>query len=50
MLLLVVYGVFLVVVGVTATAQTALVSLHFSTAAINSTVASDVAIVRTLGR
>jgi diguanylate cyclase (GGDEF)-like protein len=46
-LLLVVYGVFLVVVGVTATAQTALVSLHFSTAAINSTVASDVAIVRT---
>ena len=46
-LLLVVYGVFLVVVGVTATAQTALVSLHFSTAAINSAVASDVAIVRT---
>jgi diguanylate cyclase (GGDEF)-like protein len=45
-LLLVVYGVFLVVVGVTATAQTALVSLHFSTAAINSAVASDVAIVR----
>ena len=32
-LLLVVYGVFLVVVGVTATVQTALVSLHFSTAA-----------------
>ena len=45
-LLLVVYGVFLVVVGVTATVQTALVSLHFSTAAINTAVAGDVAIVR----
>jgi diguanylate cyclase (GGDEF)-like protein len=45
-LLLVVYGVFLVVVGVTATVQTALVSLHFTTAAINTAVASDVAIVR----
>jgi diguanylate cyclase (GGDEF)-like protein len=42
----VVYGVFLVVVGVTATVQTALVSLHFSTAAINTAVAGDVAIVR----
>jgi diguanylate cyclase (GGDEF)-like protein len=46
-LLLVVYGVFLVVVGVTATVQTALVSLHFSTAAINTAVAGDAAIVRT---
>jgi diguanylate cyclase (GGDEF)-like protein len=46
-LLLVVYGVFLAVVGVTATAQTALVSLHFTTAAINNAAASDVAIVRT---
>ena len=45
-LLLVVYGVFLVVVGVTATVQTALVSLHFSTAAINTAVAGDAAIVR----
>jgi diguanylate cyclase (GGDEF)-like protein/putative nucleotidyltransferase with HDIG domain len=44
--LLVVYGAFLVVVGVTATVQTALVSLHFSTAAINTAVAGDVAIVR----
>jgi len=46
-LLLVVYGVFLVVVGVTATAQTALVSLHATTAAVNNAAASDVAIVRT---
>ena len=46
-LLLVVYGVFLVVVGVTATLQTALVSLHFSSAAVNATVAADAAIVRT---
>ena len=45
-LLLVVYGVFLVVVGVTATVQTALVSLHFTTAAINTAVAGDAAIVR----
>ena len=46
-LLLVVYGVFLVVVGVTATLQTGLLSLHFSTAAMNATVAADAAIVRT---
>jgi diguanylate cyclase (GGDEF)-like protein len=44
-LLLVVYGMFLVVVGVTATAQTVLVSLHFNAAAINTAVAADVAIV-----
>jgi diguanylate cyclase (GGDEF)-like protein len=42
-----VFGVFLVLVGVTATLQTALVSLHFSTAAVNATVAADAAIVRT---
>jgi diguanylate cyclase (GGDEF)-like protein/putative nucleotidyltransferase with HDIG domain len=46
-LLLVVYGVFLVVVGVTATLQTGLLSLHFSTAAMNATVAADAAIIRT---
>jgi diguanylate cyclase (GGDEF)-like protein/putative nucleotidyltransferase with HDIG domain len=46
-LLLVVYGVFLVVVGVTATLQTGLLSLHFSAAAMNATVAADAAIVRT---
>ena len=46
-LLLVVYGVFLVVVGVTATLQTGLLSLHFSAAAMNATVAADAAIIRT---
>jgi diguanylate cyclase (GGDEF)-like protein/putative nucleotidyltransferase with HDIG domain len=46
-LLLIVYGVFLVVVGVTATAQTTLVSLHFTTGTLNSVVAADAAIVRT---
>lgn len=46
-LLLIVYGVFLVIVGVTATAQTIIVSLHFSTAAMNATVESDAATVRT---
>jgi len=45
-LLLVVYGAFLVVVGITATVQTTLVSLHFSTAAVNTAVAGDAAIVR----
>ena len=45
-LLLVVYGAFLVVVGVTATVQTTLVSLHFSTATVNTAVAGDAAIVR----
>jgi diguanylate cyclase (GGDEF)-like protein/putative nucleotidyltransferase with HDIG domain len=46
-LLVIVYGIFLVIVGVTATAQTMIVSLHFSTAALNATVASDAATVRT---
>ena len=46
MVLLVVYGAFLVVVGVTATVQTTLVSLHFSTATVNTAVAGDAAIVR----
>jgi diguanylate cyclase (GGDEF)-like protein len=46
-LLVIVYGIFLVIVGVTATAQTIIVSLHFSTAALNATVASDAATVRT---
>ena len=44
---LTVYGLFLVIVGVTATAQTIMVSVHFSTAALNSTVSSDSATVRT---
>jgi diguanylate cyclase (GGDEF)-like protein/putative nucleotidyltransferase with HDIG domain len=46
-LYLTVYGIFLVIVGVTATAQTVMVSVHFSTAALNSTIGSDSATVRT---
>jgi diguanylate cyclase (GGDEF)-like protein len=46
-LFLIVFGIFLVIVGVTATAQTIIVSLHFSTAALNATVGSDAATVRT---
>jgi len=46
-LLIIVYGLFLVIVGVTATAQTMLVSLHFSTAALEATVGSDAATIRT---
>jgi diguanylate cyclase (GGDEF)-like protein len=46
MLLLVVYGMFLVVVGVTASAQAILVSAHFSAAALNTTIASDGSIIR----
>jgi diguanylate cyclase (GGDEF)-like protein/putative nucleotidyltransferase with HDIG domain len=46
-LLMIVFGVLLVIVGVTATAQTVLVSLHISTATLNATVASDAATVRT---
>ncbi|OGO59170.1 MAG: hypothetical protein A2V85_14120 [Chloroflexi bacterium RBG_16_72_14] len=45
-LLLVVYGVFLVVVGVTASAQAILVSAHFSASVLSTSVASDAAIVR----
>ena len=45
-LLLIVYGLFLVVVGVTATAQTAMVSLHFATASLRTTVQSDAATIR----
>jgi len=46
-LYLTVYGIFLVIVGVTATAQTAMVTVHFSTAALDSTISSDSATVRT---
>ena len=46
-LYLTVFGIFLVIVGVTATAQTAMVTVHFSTAALNSTISSDSATVRT---
>src|SRR5262245_52444151 len=44
--LLIVFGLFLVVVGVTTTAQTILVSAHFSNAALNQVVASDAATIR----
>ena len=45
--LLIVYGLFLVVAGVTTTALTILVSAHFSTAALNQVVGSDAGTVRT---
>jgi diguanylate cyclase (GGDEF)-like protein len=45
--LLIVYGLFLAVVGVTTTAQTMLVSAHFSNAALTEAVGSDAGTVRT---
>ncbi|CAN5617787.1 hypothetical protein BH20CHL6_BH20CHL6_06140 [soil metagenome] len=45
-LLLMVYGMFLVLVGVTASAQAGLVSAHFSTTMLNSIVGNDSATVR----
>jgi diguanylate cyclase (GGDEF)-like protein len=45
--LLIVYGLFLVVVGVTTTAQTILVSAHFANAALTEVVGSDAGTVRT---
>jgi diguanylate cyclase (GGDEF)-like protein len=44
--LLIVFGLFLVVVGVTTTAQTILVSAHFSNAALTEVVGSDAGTVR----
>ncbi|MES2209516.1 MAG: diguanylate cyclase [Chloroflexota bacterium] len=46
-LLMIVFGLFLVIVGVTATAQTVLVSLQVSGATLRATVSSDAATVRT---
>jgi diguanylate cyclase (GGDEF)-like protein len=46
-LLLLVYGVFLALVGITATAQSAMVSAHFSAATLNDVVGSDAATIRT---
>jgi diguanylate cyclase (GGDEF)-like protein len=46
-LLLIVFGLFLVVVGVTTTAQTILVSAHFADAALTEAVGSDAGTVRT---
>jgi diguanylate cyclase (GGDEF)-like protein len=44
-LLFIVYGVFLVIVGVTATAQVALASLHMSASALNEAVGTDTQVV-----
>lgn len=44
-LLFIVYGVFLVIVGVTATAQVIIASAHFSTATLNHTVGTDAKVV-----
>jgi diguanylate cyclase (GGDEF)-like protein len=46
-LLFIVYGIFLVIVGVTATAQTVLVSLSYSTSSLQTIVGSDAGTVRT---
>ena len=46
-LLLIVYGIFLVIVGVTAVSQSVLVSIHFSSASLEAAVGSDAATVRT---
>ncbi|MEK6721533.1 MAG: diguanylate cyclase [Chloroflexota bacterium] len=46
-LLIIVFGLLLVVVGVTAVAQAVLVSVHVSTASVNATLGSDAATVRT---
>ena len=45
-LLFLVYGVFLVIVGVTATAQVMLASVHVSTSALNQAVVTDTQVVR----
>jgi diguanylate cyclase (GGDEF)-like protein len=45
-LLVLVYGIFLLLVGMTAMAQTIMVSAHFSTNTLNSVVGMDAALVR----
>ena len=45
-ILILVYGIFLVLVGITATAQSFLVGTHFSTSTLNSIVGSDAATTR----
>ena len=45
-LLFIVYGVFLVIVGVTATAQVMLASVHVSTSALNQAVGTDTQVIR----
>jgi len=46
LLLMLVFGAFLVIIGITASAQAMMVSLHFSTGTLNTVVASDSATVR----
>src|SRR3954454_17066087 len=46
LLLILVFGAFLAIIGITATAQAILVSLHFSAGTLNTIVASDSATVR----
>ena len=46
-LMMIVFGLLLVIVGVTAMAQTILVSVHISTASLSATLSSDAATVRT---
>jgi diguanylate cyclase (GGDEF)-like protein len=46
LLLALVFGAFLVIIGITATAQAALVSTHVATSTMNAVVASDAATVR----
>src|SRR5262245_21519609 len=45
-LLIIVFGAFLAIVGVTAMAQIVMVSAHFTTSALNSVVGTDAALVR----
>ena len=45
-LLIIVFGIFLAIVGVTAMAQAIMVSAQFSTSTINNVVGSDTALVR----
>ena len=49
-LLILVYGIFLMIVGVTATAQAVMVSAHFSTNTLNSIVSTDTTLVRAFVR
>ena len=49
-LLILVYGIFLMIVGVTATAQAVMVSAHFSTNTLSSIVSTDTTVVRAFVR
>jgi diguanylate cyclase (GGDEF)-like protein len=46
LLLVLVFGAFLVIIGITATAQAAMISLNFSAGTLNTVVASDSATIR----